>query len=201
MSSVHGSAEEHQICRRGGISDRCFIAPSRKLRTVVFSECRRINRRPAFSAERLPASRAAVCNFHIDFGVAVQQAENLDLRRDAGSKRRPGEALAVGAMTDRCHLWLDVCRVSDRATMASAVDLHEKPHAPRRAGYAHAPSFCLRRDSCARLPTSGWPRPAVSRAERRKLPLCANSGHTRTAWRTGQIDPERAFTIGAMNGR
>ena len=37
MSSVHGSAEEHQICRRGGISDRCFIAPSRKLRTVVFS--------------------------------------------------------------------------------------------------------------------------------------------------------------------
>ena len=37
MSSVHGSAEEHQICRRGGISDRCFIAPSRKYRTVVFS--------------------------------------------------------------------------------------------------------------------------------------------------------------------
>ena len=37
MSSVHESAEEHQICRRGGISDRCFIAPSRKLRTVVFS--------------------------------------------------------------------------------------------------------------------------------------------------------------------
>jgi hypothetical protein len=37
MSSVHESAEEHQICRRGAISDRCFIAPSRKLRTVVFS--------------------------------------------------------------------------------------------------------------------------------------------------------------------
>ena len=125
-------------------------------------ECRRTNRRPAFSAKRLPAFCAAVCNFHIDFGVAVQQAEILDFRRDAGSKRRPGETLAVGTMTDRCHLWLDVCRVSDRATMASGVDLHEKPHAPRRAGHGHAPSSTTISSGAgwsARLPTSGWPRP------------------------------------------
>ena len=36
-------------------------------------------------------------------------------------------------MTHRSRLWLDICRASDRATMASAVDLLEKPHAPRRA--------------------------------------------------------------------
>jgi hypothetical protein len=29
----------------------------------------------------------------------------------------------------------------------------------------------------------------------------AKSGHSRTAWRTGQIDPERTLEIGAMNGR
>jgi hypothetical protein len=30
---------------------------------------------------------------------------------------------------------------------------------------------------------------------------CANSGHSRTAWRTGQIDPERPFEVSPMNRR
>ena len=82
-------------------------------------------------------------------------------RRSQGRwlERRPGEALAVGTMTDRCHLWLDVCRVSDRAAMASAVDFHEKPHAPRRAavGTLHRP-FSSEVGRSARLQTTGWPR-------------------------------------------
>jgi hypothetical protein len=83
-------------------------------------------------------------------------------------EKAPGEALAVGAMTDRCHLWLDVCRVSDRATMASAVDLHEKPHAPRRAGYAHAPSsttISSEAGRSARLSNDQMASPAVNSVE------------------------------------
>jgi hypothetical protein len=30
---------------------------------------------------------------------------------------------------------------------------------------------------------------------------CANTGHSRTAWRTGRIDPKHAFKIGLINGR
>jgi hypothetical protein len=61
-------------------------------------------------------------------------------------EKRPGEALAVGTMTHRSRLWLDICRASDRATMASAVDLLEKPHALRRAavGTLHSPQLSHR---------------------------------------------------------
>jgi len=31
-------------------------------------------------------------------------------------------------------------------------------------------------------------------------PLCANSGHCPTAWRTGQIDPKATFRFDAMDG-
>jgi hypothetical protein len=134
-----------RLVRRGRILDRCFMAPSRKLRTVVFSK-RRINRRAVSSAKRVPASRAAVCNFHIDFGVALATIGQPQPSQGCWLEKRPGEALAVGTMTHRSGLWLDICRASDRATMAPAVDLLEKPHAPRRAavGTLHSPQLSHR---------------------------------------------------------
>jgi len=35
----------------------------------------------------------------------------------------------------------------------------------------------------------------------RGRPECAKTGHSPTAWRTGQIDPERPFEVGPTNGR
>jgi hypothetical protein len=39
------------------------------------------------------------------------------------------------------------------------------------------------------------------RRRRDGRPQCANSGHTRTVWRTGQINPLLPFKVGLMNGR
>src|SRR3954466_8793832 len=73
--------------------------------------------------ERLGGLIAPPAGLHVDLELPRQQPERAFLRRRNGAERRARETLAVGAVADRNRVRIDFGFVSDKAAMASAVDL------------------------------------------------------------------------------
>src|SRR5882672_11023257 len=86
-----------------------------------------IDWRSAARTESLYALAAALPGLHINGGLARQNTKAMVRRRDRDSKRGARQHLAVGAVTDRGALRIDISRIGDVAAVAASVDFHLPP--------------------------------------------------------------------------
>src|SRR5271166_1241133 len=83
-----------------------------------------IDRRAAFRAEGVCALISAFCCLDVDLRHSALQHKRSWQARDAGAKHRPGQLLAIGAVTDLDRGGVHLRLISDVPTMTSAGHFH-----------------------------------------------------------------------------